>query len=401
MSSLFRLAFGTKENEASKWAKAHRPQTLVKKSPMREYEVTVYDKKTGLPTFDKILKPVVQLVGNLAFMTNTINHFLENLMAFGATTEGCASLSVAEVVRPNGLPKIEIRGDTKKIFATVDAVNGLRVLDAQGWQALDTMCKEKKMKVTMIDLAQNLDDWFKFIVSALEKHAEHSAVKCDFGLKENSPFPVIVPVPQDDPLSGVVEDHAAWVERSIAWKTRRFWGLVQCCYKDKDFNKIIQMDEMLRRKRARSSAGRKGTKKAINDLIKRLKDAEKQLRDIHGDAAKMKKAFEDADADGSGTIELEELITLCENLKLKKTPAEVEEMFRVADTDGSGSIDWEEFPPALLALAEEKKKQWEVYARAGTRAQHSPTLPARARHIRPPRLASLASYHPHVPHPLP
>jgi len=359
MSSLFRLAFGTKENEASKWAKANRPQTLVKKSPMREYEVALYDKKTGLPTFDNILKPAVMLTGSLAFMTNTINHFLENLMAFGATTEGCATLSVVDGVKPKGLPKIAIR-DGKTTFATVDAVNGLIVVDAQGWQTLETRCKAKKMKVTMIDLAKNLDDWFKFIVSALEQHAEHSAVKCEFGLKENSPFPIIVPVPQDDPLSGVVEDHAAWVSRSIQWRKRRFYGQLQCCYPDKHFDKIILMDEMLRRKRARSSAGRRGNKKAINELIQRLKKAEQDLREIYGDAGRLKTAFEEADLDKSGTIELEELIQMCENLKLNNTLAEIEEMFLAADTDGGGSIDFVEFPPAILALAEEEEAVGEV-----------------------------------------
>lgn len=52
--------------------------------------------------------------------------------------------------------------------------------------------------------------------------------------------------------------------------------------------------------------------------------------------------FRDIDLDGSGTLEMNEMATLCADLGLPLTPAQLHEAMGEMDGDKSGSIDPQE-----------------------------------------------------------
>ncbi|EDO39143.1 predicted protein, partial [Nematostella vectensis] len=59
--------------------------------------------------------------------------------------------------------------------------------------------------------------------------------------------------------------------------------------------------------------------------------------------AEFKEAFSLFDADGSGTITVEELSTVMKNLGEKVDDCELKQMVSEVDEDGSGEIDFDEF----------------------------------------------------------
>ena len=71
-----------------------------------------------------------------------------------------------------------------------------------------------------------------------------------------------------------------------------------------------------------------------DDKIGQLTDAQLQ---------EFKEAFDQYDSDGSGSIEAPELKNLMESIGSTPSDDEVVEMIRIADADGSGSVDFFEF----------------------------------------------------------
>merc|ERR1712141_960593 len=65
--------------------------------------------------------------------------------------------------------------------------------------------------------------------------------------------------------------------------------------------------------------------------------------------ARLRKAFNAIDTDGSGELSLDELKQLIKNVGLEKevTDADVEEGFKALDTSGDGKISFEEFLSAF------------------------------------------------------
>eukprot|EP01029_Cantina_marsupialis_P001211 TRINITY_DN109910_c0_g1_i1.p1 TRINITY_DN109910_c0_g1~~TRINITY_DN109910_c0_g1_i1.p1 ORF type:complete len:1320 (+),score=436.55 TRINITY_DN109910_c0_g1_i1:137-4096(+) len=59
--------------------------------------------------------------------------------------------------------------------------------------------------------------------------------------------------------------------------------------------------------------------------------------------------FDEFDADGSGTIDMDEFRTMLKALNIKMTEAKARKYFRLCDGDGSGEIDREEFKVAMYA----------------------------------------------------
>lgn len=84
------------------------------------------------------------------------------------------------------------------------------------------------------------------------------------------------------------------------------------------------------------------------NLTKPAKMSQKQ-------AAKLKKHFEDADKDKSGSLTIKELKDLLNSLGEKLSEMEVEAILDNADTDGNGTIDFNEFMKA--AYGGDLKKQ--------------------------------------------
>ena len=72
-------------------------------------------------------------------------------------------------------------------------------------------------------------------------------------------------------------------------------------------------------------------------------------------AARLKKQFEDADKDGSGTLTIQELRDFLNSLGEHLSEMEVEAILDNADSDGNGVIDFNEFMKA--AYGGELKKQ--------------------------------------------
>ena len=58
---------------------------------------------------------------------------------------------------------------------------------------------------------------------------------------------------------------------------------------------------------------------------------------------KAKAAFDKFDADGGGTIEIEELTNVLKNMGQDPSPEELKAIIDVIDQDGNGELDFEEF----------------------------------------------------------
>jgi len=218
--------------------------------------------------------------------------------------------------------------------------------------------------VSMPDLCQNLVDWYKFMSEAMAEYCKVASAKCKFAQDEMINFASIIPVPEEDPLSGIVDPHAPWVKRDITYIVKSGWS---CCTTKKLVERTILFDEMLRRKKARTKSGRSGVKRAITNTIRKLKAEEESSKEVIANKGKLRKAFDAADTDKSGTIEFEELVHLFnEKLKMEKDEVEIEEMFHAADKDDSGTIDFDEFTRCQEDVAKEKRAQWKAYFEKGS-----------------------------------
>ena len=83
-------------------------------------------------------------------------------------------------------------------------------------------------------------------------------------------------------------------------------------------------------------------------------------------------AFNQFDADGSGSIDVDELKTAMEALGFKPKKKEVIAMIAEVDEDGSGTIDFEEFVK-MMAPKINDKNNW-FFGRKKSRPQHLPAL---------------------------
>lgn len=63
--------------------------------------------------------------------------------------------------------------------------------------------------------------------------------------------------------------------------------------------------------------------------------------------AKLRAAFNAVDTDGSGTLDADELVKMCDDLDLDIEREEIEDLLNRQDDDGSGEIDFEEFVAAM------------------------------------------------------
>eukprot|EP00698_Gefionella_okellyi_P008306 TRINITY_DN2057_c0_g1_i1.p1 TRINITY_DN2057_c0_g1~~TRINITY_DN2057_c0_g1_i1.p1 ORF type:complete len:642 (-),score=155.79 TRINITY_DN2057_c0_g1_i1:1906-3831(-) len=68
----------------------------------------------------------------------------------------------------------------------------------------------------------------------------------------------------------------------------------------------------------------------------------------------MKTEWSKADRDGSGTLELKEIISLCDKLNLKIKKKEIQLQFEKVDTDKSGTLDFKEFIQFIRDLRQQK-----------------------------------------------
>ena len=106
---------------------------------------------------------------------------------------------------------------------------------------------------------------------------------------------------------------------------------------DQDADGIVSVEEFLKMIEIENIQGRSNKRDMIhNALIQR---------------ARVRKAFEQYDKDGSGTISKDEFQTILEDRYLSSLSEEqVDELMSEADKDGSGLIDYEEFLNAFTYL---------------------------------------------------
>ncbi|CAD7922925.1 unnamed protein product [Amoebophrya sp. A25] len=70
-----------------------------------------------------------------------------------------------------------------------------------------------------------------------------------------------------------------------------------------------------------------------------------------------KRTFEVADTDGSGYIDIRELLQLFKKLGMSHTPEQVQEELRKVDVDNSGELSFDEFCVLMVGIGSEKKKR--------------------------------------------
>ena len=105
---------------------------------------------------------------------------------------------------------------------------------------------------------------------------------------------------------------------------------------DQDGDGIVSVEEFIKMIEIENIRGRSNKREMIHKaLIQR---------------ASVRKAFEQYDTDGSGTISKDEFQTILEHRYMSALSAEqVDELMNEADKDGSGLIDYEEFLNAFTS----------------------------------------------------
>lgn len=79
------------------------------------------------------------------------------------------------------------------------------------------------------------------------------------------------------------------------------------------------------------------------------------------DEAKIKDMFDMFDADGGGTIDVDELTQAFISLGISDTKEEIDELVRQIDTDRSGEIEYEEFRAVIATLQAQRDSVQEMH----------------------------------------
>ena len=74
----------------------------------------------------------------------------------------------------------------------------------------------------------------------------------------------------------------------------------------------------------------------------------------------LRQIFDSVDADGSGTLEVQEIVNLCQTLGVSLAPDAINQFFNALDSNHDGKISFEEFV-AWYKLGTEIKPTDEIY----------------------------------------
>ena len=77
----------------------------------------------------------------------------------------------------------------------------------------------------------------------------------------------------------------------------------------------------------------------------------------HLDEAELKKRFDAIDTSGDGSLDAEELGEVFKSLGTDASPTLVANLVRLADADGNGTIEWDEFLSIFKVLEKMKANQ--------------------------------------------
>lgn len=370
MTSYFKF-LAKADTEASLWAKDNQPKLLIKKDPLGLRAEPKFA-GTKIPVFDGILGPAVGIVNSLAAMNNSIVHFTENLRSFGAMIQDMVKID--KTLDAKGFDKMVgnlfqfgIFDKDDSLIATIDCEDKVKIVDQGKWDDLEKKCKLPKDCDGLMGLATNLGEWLDYVNKAIESQKQFAAEPAKVVLDPVKTFPQLIGSsddrnlnPDPDAPTGVINDRAPWVERHIAYKQRKWGGTWSCC-KGEEYERVISLEELLRRKKARTRSGRNAQIKAAKRIIKKLKAEEQSANDIYADKERLKVVFTEADKDGGGTLDFDELKALFKKMKLPKEDVELDEMIRTADQDGSGEIDFDEFAEVQKTIAANKRAEYEKW----------------------------------------
>lgn len=268
---LLRVRYGKKETEATKFVKANKPKAVVTKSPVKLATVPKFG-ATGLPVFDGVMGPAVKITAAVATMNNALVQLQENVKAFGALTEGLPTFTQADVTE-SGMPTFHITNAKGVLIVTIGADSGIGIKNKKEWEDLTKKTNGAKSKQNLEALAKSLGEYLKFLSKAVDGHAKFADKPAEVKIDTEQPFPQFV---------GEPSPRAPWVKREIETSVSSCFGLCN--------SKVVRdvyLDELLRRKKANSSSGRKGMKKNAEKTIKDLKAAEETAKKLINDQKKL------------------------------------------------------------------------------------------------------------------
>ena len=275
---LFRKRWGKKESAATKFAKQNKPKAVVSKSPIKLVTIPTYE-ETDLATLDDVLAPAIEITAAVASMSNQLVQLQENICAFGALTEGVPTFGKVEGVVESGQPTFAITSSTGSTIVTMGAETGVIVYKTKEWADIT---KTAKGKVGLKALAQNLADYLKYLAQIIDNHAQAANKTASISLDLDQPFPT---------YAGTASPRAPWVgkmvETTVETTVSSCMGLCSSTTID-TIRRELFLDELLRRKKASTSAGRKGMKKSAGRTIKELKKAEETANKLIKSEKKLK-----------------------------------------------------------------------------------------------------------------
>ena len=268
---ILRGALGKKRTPATDWVKENKPKKIVSKNPCKLSTVPAFE-KTQLKTFDNILRPAVGVVASMAKLNNAVQHLIENFKVLSAMTEGIPSIDTdyKPPVTMAGLPTFVVASPEGSRVAKIGA-EGVVIEDQEAWNKMTKQAKK------VGKLCTSLAEWLKYLSLVMDKHAEHAANKAEISVAHDAQFPE---------LSGEVSPGAPWVGRLVKIVVPSCFGFCKAT-----IEREIFLDEMLRRKKAQSMAGRRGMKKSASNTIKQLKKESAEAMQIYNDKDKLRKGM--------------------------------------------------------------------------------------------------------------
>ena len=231
--------------------------------------------KTGLATIDDVLQPGVIAVSDMQAMHNEIFFLSQNLKSFTASLLGGCELMVDESKTASlGLPALSIvknQSSSTLTVATIDCIEGLKVLDAAQFKELDT----DKQNVKLSQLAESVAEWLKFLHLAVKRRHEQKYPGPDLKvgiLDPNNPAIQLQLI-----QNGFKEcDHIVTTpikynqldEESPYPQSLACCGCVDCCCTTGD--PAIELDGLIERHKVRSTREFRHTEKSIAEAKKEV-----------------------------------------------------------------------------------------------------------------------------------
>jgi hypothetical protein len=272
--------------KAAAMAKAAKPDTVVKDDPSGLIKPLGFD-KTRLGFIDDVLGPAGRMTMAVINMLNSIVNLTENVKAFGARGKGSFSIEAEDdcTGTTKDLPRIKVLDEKGTLVATCDCDAGVVINDKDKWAEINSRAETAKLKFTPKKLLDHLAEWLIFLNKAQSEKPDMKV-----GINESQPFPQLFV--EEGYLPG-----ADWVTLPIKYNMGGYGcstccpspclyafaaaypavAHAQCC--SKTVKRRVGLDELLRRKKARSYKARNASKKNAKAQIEDLKTEKTALQE--------------------------------------------------------------------------------------------------------------------------